>query len=102
MELFEILDIFLNEINELYNIILQPIDNVYKIISIKNYKRKMNIEENQYFSAVYYEFMRKNKEKGVVYTPLEIGNYMILNTIKAEDIIENPFIKILDLSLIHI
>ncbi|AGK97849.1 Eco57I restriction-modification methylase domain-containing protein [Clostridium pasteurianum] len=96
MELFEILDIFLNEIDELYNTILQPIDNVYKIISIKNYKRKMNIEENQYFSAVYYEFMRKNKEKGVVYTPLEIGNYMILNTIKVEDIIKNPFIKILD------
>ena len=90
------LDIFLNRINELYNIILQPIDNIYKIISIKNYKKKMNIEENQYFSMLYYELVRKNKEKGVVYTPSEIANYMIFNTLKPEDIIKNPFIKIVD------
>ncbi|MDF2505496.1 N-6 DNA methylase [Clostridium sp.] len=90
------LDIFLKQINEIYNIILQPIDNVYKIISIENYKKKMNMIKNETFSMHYYELVRKNKEKGVVYTPIEISDYMISNTIKAEHIIKNPFIKILD------
>lgn len=96
MELNEMLNSFLNKINELYNIILQPIDNVYKNISINKYKKNMGIEENMYFSSVYYDFIRKNKSKGIVYTPEEISNYMIFNTVRIEDIVDNPFIKIMD------
>ena len=44
----------------------------------------------------YYEFIKNNKEKGTVYTPEPISSYMIENTIKAEQIIENPYIKIVD------
>lgn len=96
MEISTMLKDFLDKINELYNIILQPIDNIYKNISINKYKKKMNMDENQYFSSIYYSFIRKNRAKGIVYTPEEISNYMILNTVKIEDIIDNPFIKIMD------
>lgn len=36
------------------------------------------------------------KGKGVVYTPKEIVDYIVKNTIKKEDLIKNPFLKIID------
>lgn len=38
------------------------------------------------------------KAKGVFYTPLEVVDYMIKNTIASLDIINNPFVKIVDIS----
>lgn len=38
------------------------------------------------------------KAKGVFYTPLEVVDYMIRNTITSLDIINNPFVKIIDIS----
>lgn len=96
MEFFEMIDSFIKKIDELYNIISEPIDNIYKNIAIKNYKREMGIEDKELFSVKYYKFIQLNKEKGVVYTSFEIAEYIIKNTIKAQDIINNPYIKIVD------
>ena len=38
------------------------------------------------------------KAKGVFYTPLEVVDYMVKNTIASLDIINNPFVKIVDIS----
>jgi len=81
---------------ELHNIILSPIDDIFKTTAIKNYKKEAEISQEENFSEVYYEFIKNNKEKGTVYTPEGITTYMIENTIKANHIIENPFMKIVD------
>ena len=81
---------------ELHNIILSPIDDIFKTTAIKNYKKEAEISQEENFSEVYYEFIKNNKEKGTVYTPEGITTYMIENTIKAKHIIENPFMKIVD------
>lgn len=96
MGFFEMIDSFMEQINEIYNLILAPIDDVYKKIGIGKYKNKMKIGEDELFSIYYYEFVKLNKEKGVVYTPSEIADYIIKNTVTVEDIIKNPFIKIVD------
>lgn len=36
------------------------------------------------------------KSRGVIYTPLYISNYMIKNTISEDEVINNPYLKILD------
>ena len=38
------------------------------------------------------------KAKGVFYTPLEVVDYMVKNTIESLDVINNPFVKIVDIS----
>jgi adenine-specific DNA-methyltransferase len=38
------------------------------------------------------------KAKGVFYTPLEVVDYMVENTIASLDIINNPYVKIVDIS----
>lgn len=88
---------FLEKIYELYNIIDAPIDDVFKIMALKKYKKIFSMDKEM-FSDLYIKYLEKHKgkESGIVYTPYEIANYIIKNTIKAEDIIENPYIKILD------
>ncbi|MBU3180014.1 Eco57I restriction-modification methylase domain-containing protein [Clostridium psychrophilum] len=90
------LEMLKQKIFELYNIILGPIDDVFKKIALKNYKRDIEGSQKKSFGEVYYEFIKNNKEKGTVYTPEPITIYMIENTIKAKQLIENPFIKIVD------
>ncbi len=90
------LDLFKQKINELYNIILCPIDDVFKFTALENYKREIEFSHQKSFGEAYYEFIKNNKEKGTVYTPEPISSYMIENTIKAKQIIENPYIKIVD------
>ncbi|MHC1682345.1 MAG: N-6 DNA methylase [Clostridiaceae bacterium] len=83
------------DIDDLYNILKANIDNIYKYTAIYNLKNKYSIEDS--LSQYYYTaFSEKNKEKGVVYTPYDIAKYMIINCIKKEDIIKNPFLKIAD------
>lgn len=89
-------DIFVKNIKELYTIILQPIDNIYKEIAILNCKNIFNIEQQLTFGEFYYKLLKNNKEMGVVYTPEEISRYMVENTVKIHDIIHNPYIKIVD------
>ena len=90
------LEMLKQKIFELYNIILGPIDDVFKKIALTNYKRDIEGSQKKSFGEVYYEFIKNNKEKGTVYTPEPITIYMIENTIKAKQLIENPFIKIVD------
>ena len=90
------LEMLKQKIFELYNIILSPIDDVFKIIALTNYKREIEGSQKKSFGEVYYEFIKNNKEKGTVYTPEPITTYMIENTIKAKELIENPYIKIVD------
>ncbi|MFT5873330.1 MAG: adenine-specific DNA-methyltransferase [Clostridium sp.] len=90
------IDLFNRKICELYNIILSPIDDIFKLTALKNYKRKIEVSQQKSFGESYYEFIKNNKEKGTVYTPEPIASYMIENTIKAEQIIKNPYIKIVD------
>ncbi|WMJ81199.1 N-6 DNA methylase [Clostridium sp. MB40-C1] len=88
---------FLDKINELYNIINIPIDNILKMMALENYKKILNVEGKK-FSDLYIKYMEKDKERsmGIVYTPYEMANYIITNSIKSEDIIKNPYLKILD------
>ena len=40
----------------------------------------------------------KRQEKGIYYTPREIVDYILENTLKKHDIIDNPCPKVLDIS----
>lgn len=88
---------FLDKINELYNIINAPIDNTLKITALKNYRKIIGMD-NEKFSDLYIKYMEKDKERalGIVYTPYEISNYIIKNSISEQDVINNPYLKILD------
>lgn len=90
------IDLLKQKICELHNIIVSPIDNMFKTTALKNYKKEVEILQKKNFGEVYYEFIKNNKEKGTVYTPEPITSYMIENTIKAQQIIKNPYIKIVD------
>ncbi|MBX4268721.1 Eco57I restriction-modification methylase domain-containing protein [Clostridium estertheticum] len=90
------LDLLKQEIKDVYNIIISPIDDIYKVIALKDYKIKLKVSGGKNFGDGYYEFIKNNKEKGTVYTPEPITSYMIENTIKAAQIINNPYIKIVD------
>jgi len=90
------LDLLKQNICELYNIILSPIDDMFKIIALRNYKNEIESSQQKSFGEVYYEFIKNNKERGTVYTPEPITSYMIENTIRLEQIIKNPYIRIVD------
>ncbi len=86
---------FTEKINELHNIIISPIDNIYKTMAIENYKKLLDLKEEK-FSELYIRLLGKNKEKGIVYTPKEIAYYIVNNVIELQDILNNPYLKILD------
>ncbi|MGH4052945.1 MAG: Eco57I restriction-modification methylase domain-containing protein [Clostridium sp.] len=81
---------------DLHNIIVSPIDDIFKTIALENLKNEVQISHGGNFGQVYYEYIKNNKEKGTVYTPEVITSYMIKNTINTNHIIENPYIKIVD------
>lgn len=95
MEKIEKMDKFIKYIEEIYNILLQPIDNAFKMLAIDNYKRKLDMGKDD-FSMLYCKCIGNIKEKGVVYTPFEIADYIMRNSITPKDIIENPFVRIVD------
>lgn len=83
------------DIENLYNIIMEDIDNTFKYTAIENFKNKYDFKYS--LGEFYYNnFSENNKENGVIYTPYEIAKYMVKNCIKKEDIIENPYLKIID------
>lgn len=90
------MDEFIKCIEEIYSVLMQPIDSFYKMLAIEKYKKKLGISKNEDFSSFYSKYAQGNKENGVIYTPPEIANYIVRNIIISEDIIENPFIKICD------
>lgn len=89
-------ELFVEKIKSLYNLIIQPIDIMYKLTAINRYKRSLNIGTNDSFGQFYYKLIEESKSTGVVYTPVEISDYIIKSTVAVDKIVENPFIKILD------
>lgn len=89
-------DEFLQFIDEIYNIINQPIDIIYKKQAILKYKKKLKISKFESFKDIYNKNFIKSKSKGAVYTPTQISYFIIKNTIFKSDIIKNPFLKIID------
>ncbi|WP_347460377.1 DNA methyltransferase [Clostridium sp. DMHC 10] len=85
---------FVSEIYKLYDTIENSNNLEDKLLKINTVRQKYSIDDE--FSNIYYEYISLNREKGVVYTPPQIAEYIVKNTIKYEDIIENPFIKIVD------
>ncbi|MFL0246891.1 Eco57I restriction-modification methylase domain-containing protein [Candidatus Clostridium stratigraminis] len=83
-------------INDLFSLINEPINIIYKLEEINNCKEQLNIGKIESFGEYYFSQQEDKKEKGLVYTPEGIAKYIIESTIKAEDIINNPFLKILD------
>ncbi|SKA88289.1 adenine-specific DNA-methyltransferase [Clostridium sp. USBA 49] len=89
-------DNFVESIEKIYDIILQPIDIIYKTTAINNYKLKLNIGKNERFGEYYFNLVENKKSKGVIYTPPEISKFIVCNTIISSDVINNPYIKIAD------
>lgn len=85
---------FHESIDNLYKEILSSKDSICKKNIIKRCKFFLGMKEEDSFGDYYAEKIADSK-KGVVYTPKEIVNYMINNTIE-EEVIKNPFIKVLD------
>ncbi|MDP4143950.1 MAG: N-6 DNA methylase [Bacillota bacterium] len=89
-------DKFIQYVNNIYQLINEPIDQIYKITAIQNCKKKFNINHLESLSKYYFSCTDDNKQNGVVYTPLEIAEFIVKKTITDKDIINNPFIKIVD------
>ncbi|NFS26548.1 class I SAM-dependent DNA methyltransferase, partial [Clostridium sporogenes] len=87
---------FKDDIEKIFRILISPINSIYKYEAINNFKYKLSIGKYENISLKYYEIIKGKKETGVIYTPKEISIYMIENTINKEEIINNPFIRILD------
>lgn len=91
-----LINFYEKKIKELLKLIKEPIDIIYKQIGISNYKIELNMNKNELFSSLYQTNEEIQKKSGAVYTPPEIAEYIVKSTIKKEDIIANPFIKIID------
>jgi len=85
---------FYKNIDNLYKEILSSKDSICKKLLIKRCKFFFGLKNETSFGD-YYSQKEADGKKGVVYTPKEIVNYMINHTI-SDDIIKNPFIRILD------
>lgn len=88
------LENFKNEICKLYNSIKVSNDLENGLCEAQAVKEKYDIEGS--FSNAYYEYISINREKGVVYTPLKMAEYIVKNTISHKDIVNDPFLKIVD------
>lgn len=86
---------FIKIVEKLYNLIKTTKDSIYKINIINRSKLKLGIDTFRSFGN-YYDNLKKANEAGIVYTPEDIANYIIENTITSEDIIKNPFKRIID------
>ncbi|WP_291579529.1 Eco57I restriction-modification methylase domain-containing protein [Clostridium sp. UBA6640] len=90
------MEVLRKKVKELYTLLLNPIDAMFKLIAIEAFKKEFKIQDNKPIGEYYYDSLKTNKEKGIVYTPYPIAKYIIENTITSVDIINNPFIKIID------
>lgn len=86
---------FIEYIQGLYKFINSPVDIISKYNEINKCKSCFDISNKQSMGEYYYKNILENKQ-GIVYTPYLISKYMIENTVLEEDIINNPFLKILD------
>lgn len=89
-------NIFFEIIDDIYNLLNEPIDIICKLTEINNYKVQLNIGKSESFGEYYFNLQKDKKEKGLIYTPKKLADYIIENTMNLESIINNPFLKILD------
>lgn len=91
------MDNYIVELKNLFNIIInKDIHNYYKDIAIENFKRKFNLGDRTLSDTYYISYVKGEKSRGVVYTPEEIADYIVKETLIDDKILENPFVKILD------
>jgi adenine-specific DNA-methyltransferase len=88
-------DYLTKDINELFSILNEPIHSMFKITAIINLKNKYKLSRDDKIGDYYCEHI-EDKERGAIFTPTAIADYLIVNSIKSSNVIENPFIKILD------
>lgn len=86
---------FIEQIEALYAFINSHVDIISKRNEINKCKSFFCLSNDESLGEYYYKNIIGNRQ-GIVYTPLMISKYMVENTITKEDIIKNPFIKILD------
>lgn len=87
-------EMLIDNINQLYQVIIQPFDDYIKLKKVHSFLKKYNISGT--IGEYYYDLTGINKGKGLVYTPYNIAQYMIKNTIDVEYVIKNPNVKIFD------
>lgn len=87
---------FEDSVLKLYNIILQPLDIIYKKIAIQNCRKIFGMSENESFGQEYYKVKHYTRATGAIYTPPKLAEYIVNNTINEEDVVKNPYLKILD------
>ena len=75
---------------------IQPIHEYYKAAAVQNCRLELGIDKGSSFSEKYTSVIKDSKEMGAVYTPAEISGYIIRNTISRGDIMQNPFLRIVD------
>lgn len=52
---------FLKDIEDLYNVIVQPIDNIYKNTALESYRKKYNLKSNELIRDFYILNMGKKE-----------------------------------------
>jgi len=87
---------FEKSVNELYRIMIQPIHEYYKAAAVQNCRLELGIIPGSSFSEKYAAVMKDCRETGSVYTPEEIAEYIVKNTVSREEIAANPYIRIAD------
>lgn len=80
---------FLVSVEDLYSIITYPIEVAYKLEAISKFRKTFG-------KNFFMDEKNKIKAMGVVYTPEPIVEYMIKNTVSKDDIVNNPYIRIVD------
>lgn len=87
---------FLKQIDQLYNHISGLGELTSKKNEINKFKSELGIQTEKMLGEVYFEKLEVLKKNGVIYTPNEISEFIIKNTVSKQDIIENPYLKIAD------
>ena len=91
------MDNYIVELKNLFDIIInKDIHNYYKDIAIENFKRKFNLGDMTFSDTYYTNYVKGEKTRGVVYTPEEIADYIVTETLRDDEILKNPFVKIVD------
>lgn len=91
------MDNYIVELKNLFDIIInKDIHNYYKDIAIENFRRKFNLDDMTFSDNYYASYVRGEKTRGVVYTPEEIADYIVKETLRDDEILKNPFVKIVD------
>ncbi|MBU5315148.1 N-6 DNA methylase [Clostridium bornimense] len=91
------MDNYILEIKNLFDIIInKDIHNYYKDIAIENFRRKFNLGDVTFSDSYYISYVKGEKTRGVVYTPEDIADYIVMETLRDDEILKNPFVKIVD------